>query len=159
METRLACSTPLNVIAEIKKFLPKMGGHSRFFFVPSYFEGYMNISCDTGSNYLLLFSIAPVPSSNAAGARLAERLRTLGDKSRMELLRQLSGGPSYGKELSGRLGLTTATVSRHLDQLKKAGLVIEEQADYQNVKLVRLDRAGLEELFDEIRRYICGECS
>ncbi|NLJ45237.1 MAG: winged helix-turn-helix transcriptional regulator [Treponema sp.] len=158
LQSRLASEPVLQVISDIKKHPPHRTGHARYIFIPSHFEGYMNISCEDEDQYLLLFSIVPSPSpGDAAGARLAERLRVLSDKSRIELLRLLSTAPSYGKEISSRLGLTTATVSRHLDQLKKAGFVIEEEADAQNVKIVRLDRAGVEQLLDETRRFLFGQ--
>lgn len=158
LQTRLVAESPLQVITDLKKHPPYRKGHSRYIFLPSHFEGYMNISCEDEDQYLLLFSVVPSPSpGDAAGARLSERLRTIADRSRLELLRLLATAPSYGKEVSSRLGLTTATVSRHLDQLKKAGLVIEDPADAQNVKIVRLDRAGVEQLLDETRRFLFGE--
>ena len=52
--------------------------------------------------------------------------------------------------------VTTATVSRHLDQLKAAGLVTEEKADNQNVKLVRLNAEGVEVLLETARHFVCG---
>ncbi|HOX12584.1 MAG TPA: winged helix-turn-helix domain-containing protein [Spirochaetia bacterium] len=159
MQTRLAAESPLQVIQDIKKHPPYRSESLRYVFLPSHFEGYMNISCHDEEQYMLLFTIVPPPPGDAAGIRIAEKLRALSDRSRMEVLRLLSTAPSYGKEISSRLGLTTATVSRHLDQLKKAGLVIEEPADAQNVKIVRLDRAGVEQLLDETRRFLFGESS
>lgn len=158
LQSRLATESPVQVITDLKKHPPYRTDHDRYIFVPSHFEGYMNISCEDEPQYLLLFSIVPSPSpADAAGSRIAERLRAVADRSRIDLLRLLATAPSYGKEIASRLGLTTATVSRHLDQLKKAGLVIEDQADSQNVKVVRLDRAGVEQLLDETRRFLFGE--
>ncbi len=155
LRTRLGSASPLEVVTEIKKNPPSRKDYTRFTFLPSHFEGYMNISCEEEDRYLLLFSIVPSPSpSDAEAARLSEQLRTLADRSRIEILRLLSVSPSYGKEISARLGLTTATVSRHLDQLKKAGLVIEEPADSQNVKILRVDRAGIEHLLDGTRKFL-----
>lgn len=149
--------SPLDVAEELKRRPFPRHNYSSFVFVPSYFEGYMAITSSDERNFLFVFNVFPdTHGANAIGEQIAERMRVLGDRTRMEILRMLAAGPSYGKAIAARLELTTATVSRHLDQLKGAGLVIEEKADSQNVKLVRLDQSAVEALFDSARRYLCG---
>jgi DNA-binding transcriptional ArsR family regulator len=155
---RLTKTHPLALAEELKKRPFTRHPFQRYTFVPSYFEGYMSITSDDGKNFLFLFNVFPGSGGGTAeGDLVADRLRVLADRSRLEILRQLVSGPSYCTEIAVRLKLTTATVSRHLDQLKKAGLVIEEKADSQNVKLVRVDRTAVANLFDTAQRYL-GEC-
>lgn len=81
-------------------------------------------------------------------------MKVLGDRTRLDILRLLSDGPSYGKAIAERLELTTATVSRQLDQLKEAGLVVEEKADASNVKLVHLRKEAVTELFGTFQGFL-----
>ena len=55
--------------------------------------------------------------------RLAEGLRALGDETRLRILGLLTRRPHYGEELAESLGLTPATISHHVKQLRTAGLV------------------------------------
>ncbi len=88
------------------------------------------------------------------GNELAEFLKVLGDKTRMDILRLLCCGPSYGKEIAASLHLTTATVSRHLDQLKAAGVVREDRADANNVKRLRYVPESLESQIERLKAYL-----
>jgi DNA-binding transcriptional ArsR family regulator len=84
--------------------------------------------------------------------RLSELLKVLSDKTRLEILRQLKRRPTYGKVLSSRLKLTTATISRHLDQLKAINLITENKKN--NVKYYYVNSDELEKLFGEIRDFL-----
>lgn len=55
--------------------------------------------------------------------QLAELLRALGDETRLRVVALLERRPHYGEELAEFLGLTPATISHHLKQLRNAGLV------------------------------------
>lgn len=155
IRSRLDRQDPLDLASELKRRSFPRWPYSSFVFVPSYFEGYMNITSFDERRFLYVFNVYPEShGANALGEVIADRLRVLGDRTRMDILRILVAGPSYGKELAARLGLTTATVSRHLDQLKSTGLVVEEKPDSQNVKLLRVDLSAVEALFDATRRFL-----
>ena len=64
---------------------------------------------------------APRP---VASVRLAATLRAFASESRLELIRALAGGPRSTQDLSRSLGLSPATVSRHLHVLARAGVVV-----------------------------------
>lgn len=154
---RLGKKHPLEVASELKKrpFPPKP--YLKFTFVPSYFEGLMNLTCEGPEHFLFIFNVYPNSRGGTAeGMVISEKLRILGDRSRLEILRLLAVAPSYGKEIASRLDLTTATVSRHLDQLKSADLVVEDPADSQNVKMVRINRAAFDALVSLTRGFIFG---
>src|SRR5882762_2966316 len=56
-------------------------------------------------------------------ASLAEIARALGHAHRLELLEHLGQGERSVEDLAGRAGLTIANTSRHLQLLRRAGLV------------------------------------
>ncbi len=76
---------------------------------------------------------APVafgPMSDDDALNIALRLKALADPARVKIIAHLFGSPD-GEESSGHLatvlGLTESTVSHHLTQLRKAGLVLSER--------------------------------
>jgi rhodanese-related sulfurtransferase len=65
-------------------------------------------------------------SRSAAGTvrtALAEVAKALGHVHRIELVEQLAQGPRSVDALAGRVGLSVANASQHLQQLRHAGLV------------------------------------
>jgi DNA-binding transcriptional ArsR family regulator len=58
-------------------------------------------------------------------ARAVDPFDALGDPTRRELLRQLSGGDRSVSELAATLPISRPAVSRHLRVLREAGLVDE----------------------------------
>jgi DNA-binding transcriptional ArsR family regulator len=58
-------------------------------------------------------------------ARAVDPFEALGDPTRRELLRQLSGGDRSVSELAATLPISRPAVSRHLRVLRQAGLVDE----------------------------------
>ncbi len=70
--------------------------------------------------------LAAGPMSDDDALRVALRLKTLADPARvkiMSLLFSSSAGEAKTRELAAVLRLTESTVSHHLSQLRKAGLV------------------------------------
>jgi DNA-binding transcriptional ArsR family regulator len=154
---RLEAEDPFEVMESLRqKPIPGPRQFGRISFVPSLFIGHRHIRSWAGDHYIFFFQEGTVAlqGPTETSAALADFLKILGDKTRMDILRLLSHGPSYGKQLSTNLGLTTATVSRHLDQLKAAGVVTEERADSNNVKLVRLVPESLESRWAQLRAYL-----
>ena len=56
-----------------------------------------------------------------------ETFRALGDPARREILTLLRQGKLSAGEIGSHFDMTGATVSYHLSQLKKAGLITEER--------------------------------
>lgn len=57
-------------------------------------------------------------------------LKLLGDKSKFDILLYIKGKKAYGQELASMLGLTTPTISHHMNALFQAGFVhIERDAN------------------------------
>lgn len=56
-----------------------------------------------------------------------ETFRALGDPVRREILTLLRGGKMSAGEIGAHFNMTGATISYHLSQLKKAGLIVEQR--------------------------------
>jgi len=70
--------------------------------------------------------VAAGPMSDDAALEVALRLKALADPARvkiMSLLFSSSGGEENSGDLAEALGLTESTMSHHIGQLRKAGLV------------------------------------
>ncbi|WP_158168208.1 Rv2640c family ArsR-like transcriptional regulator [Mycolicibacterium smegmatis] len=74
--------------------------------------------------------VAAGPMSDDDALSVALRLKALADPARVKLMSYLfssSAGEENSGDLAVALGLTESTVSHHLAQLRKAGLVISER--------------------------------
>jgi ArsR family transcriptional regulator, arsenate/arsenite/antimonite-responsive transcriptional repressor len=74
--------------------------------------------------------VAAGPMSDADALQIALRLKALADPVRVKIVSHLFSCPA-GEEISGELAaildLSESTVSHHLTQLRKAGLVISDR--------------------------------
>ena len=71
-----------------------------------------------------------------------ELFKCLADRSRLQILKSLSGEPMYVERLAERLGLTPPTVSFHLKKLENAGLVDSTKEQYYVTYRLREDALG-----------------
>jgi DNA-binding transcriptional ArsR family regulator len=91
-------------------------------------------------------SLEKIPHPATSALDLATIMRTLGDPSRLEIVRLLADGrPRLCGELSTRLGIPPSTGSYHLRLLREAG-VTRTRADGTQ-RLISLRREDLEERF------------
>ncbi|MBQ9687252.1 MAG: winged helix-turn-helix transcriptional regulator [Oscillospiraceae bacterium] len=74
----------------------------------------------------------------------SETMKALSDPVRREILNLLKGGRMTAGDIAGRFDMTGATVSYHLSQLKKAGLVFESRE--KNFIYYSLNASVLEEV-------------
>lgn len=86
--------------------------------------------------------VASGPMGDEDALNIAVRLKALADPARVKIVSYLFSS-SAGEEVSGRLaavlGLTESTVSHHLTQLRKAGLVLSERRGVNVFHRVRPD--------------------
>lgn len=78
-----------------------------------------------------------------------QTLKALADPVRRNILEMLKQGPKSAGEIAQAFELTPATVSYHLSQLKKAGLLLEEKK--KNFIYYRLDMTIFEEVLAWVR--------
>ena len=151
---KLQSSSPLDVLIEIKGSFLEAREYGRYIFCPSHFLHHHNIVSFRDDAALLLFNvnIAKFPSVDAV--RLVNALKALGDGTRLEILRNITHRPTYGKVLAARLGLTGATVSRHLGVLRSADLIEEEKKE--GVKFFRLKGESLHWAIEALEEYLTG---
>ena len=74
----------------------------------------------------------------------SETMKALSDPARREILNMLKAGRITAGEIAGRFDMTNATVSYHLSQLKKAGLIFESRE--KNYIYYSLNASVLEEV-------------
>ena len=74
----------------------------------------------------------------------SETMKALSDPVRREILNMLKGGSMTAGDIAGRFDMTGATVSYHLSQLKKAGLIFESRE--KNYIYYSLNASVLEEV-------------
>ena len=58
---------------------------------------------------------------------ISDTMKALADPARREILNMLKGGSRTAGDISSSFEMTGATVSYHLSQLKKAGLIFESR--------------------------------
>ena len=75
---------------------------------------------------------------------ISQTLKALADPVRRDILEMLKHGPKSAGEIAQAFELTSATVSYHLSQLKKAGLLLEKKK--KNFIYYSLDITVFEEL-------------
>ena len=74
--------------------------------------------------------VAAGPMTDEDALHIALRLKALADPARVKLMSQLfsaADGERNSGDLAAAVGLTESTVSHHLTQLRKAGLVMSER--------------------------------
>ena len=74
----------------------------------------------------------------------SDTMKALSDPVRREILNMLKGGRMTAGEIGSRFDSTGATVSYHLSQLKKAGLIFESRE--KNFIYYSLNASVLEEV-------------
>ena len=74
----------------------------------------------------------------------SETMKALSDPARREILNMLKAGRMTAGDITSRFDMTAATVSYHLSQLKKAGLIFESRE--KNYIYYSLNASVLEEV-------------
>lgn len=127
-------------------------GYREYYIIPSYFVSPRLIRIYSDDKLYVVFDCRVTRDKKEALLdELSSLLKVIDDKSRMEILRILVNGKSYGKALSDIIGISTPTISHHLEVLKQAGLVKEEKL--RNIKYFYADKDRLKKIIDDINKY------
>lgn len=59
--------------------------------------------------------------------RLVTFFKTIGDPTRLRIIKLLSEGPLHGQAIAGKLGLTPPTITHHLHKLREVNAVYERR--------------------------------
>ncbi|MBI9012418.1 MAG: winged helix-turn-helix transcriptional regulator [Clostridiales bacterium] len=79
-------------------------------------------------------------------------IKLISDPTRLSILRMIYANPMFGKEIAETLSLTTATVSHHLDVLRKEGLIHIERD--KNTKYYSTNQRQFDKLISLLSKYI-----
>jgi DNA-binding transcriptional ArsR family regulator len=145
--------------SQLPQMLPADQAYNDFVFTPTYFitkpaymfYGYGNIT--------LLFdserNMARRDEIERNKEQALDVLKALGDNSRLDILRAIaqSKGRLHGKQIAAKLNLSPSAVSRHLAQLKDAGLLSEETQDNRTITY-QLQEAAINSLPEKLFEYI-----
>jgi DNA-binding transcriptional ArsR family regulator len=131
-------------------------GYKEYCIIPSYFVSPQRcIRIFSGDKLYVVFDCRVTRDKREALLdELSTILKVIDDKSRMEILRILVNNKNYGKALSDLVGISTPTVSHHLDILKQAGFVKEEKI--RNIKYFYADKEKLKRVIEDINKYFFG---
>lgn len=118
----------------MKKSFYHKGPFAQFVFVPTYMLGSSALRF-YGENQILLYN--PM-KQEIERERLLMQMKTIADETRIAIIKLLNlNGPMCGKDIAKELNLAQSTVSHHIEQLRNAGLLHEEQvgkARYYSVR-------------------------
>lgn len=129
--------------------------YKMYYFIPSYCMTPARIRIFNESVCMVIYGCANALSDDRESSEeLAERLKALADPNRLLILRLLAVKKEYGAKLAEYIGLTTATISHHLDILKKAGLVKEEKIG--TIKYFAVDKEQVTEMLQSLQ-HLAGE--
>ena len=132
---KCAEKSPLDVSQAImKKSFYHKGSFAQFVFIPTYMlaNGAVRFY---GENQILLYN--PL-KQEVERERLLMQMKTIADETRIDIIKMLNRkGPMCGKDIAKEMNLAQSTVSHHVEQLRNAGLLHEEQvgrARYYSVR-------------------------
>jgi len=117
------------------------GPYSKFLFSPSLLLPYRALRF-FGKDQILFYTLRPAPLENEM---MLKQLKTIADSTRLKIISLLNTKePLRGLDIAQELSLAPSTVSHHMDQLKNAGIVNEEQE--KNSKYYSISRNNVDEL-------------
>lgn len=82
-------------------------------------------------------------------------LKLLGDKSKFDLLRRMTGRRCYGLELANEMGLTSGTISKHLNTLFSSGLLTVQRVN--NRVYYQTDEAAVRRFLEQLAQGLLGQ--
>lgn len=118
----------------MKKSFYNRGPFQQFVFIPAYMLANGAIRF-YGENQILLYN--PL-KQEVERERLLMQLKTIADETRIDIIKLLNRmGPMCGKDIAKEMKLAQSTVSHHIEQLRNAGLLHEEQVSRARYYSVR----------------------
>ncbi len=127
--------------------------YKMYYFIPSYyFTPYRMRIFNPEVCIVIHGCAAPLSDVRKTSVDLEIQLKALSDRNRLLILRMLSGHKEYGAKIAEYLGITTATVSHHLEILRKADLVKEEKVG--TIKYFSYNKEQAESILHDIQSFL-----
>jgi DNA-binding transcriptional ArsR family regulator len=145
---------PLNLAQYVMgKTFRRTSLYKMYMFIPSYFFTPHRMRVFNNEICIVVYGCAtPLSDSRETSKQLEVKLKALSDQNRLLILNMLSGRKEYGAKLAEYLGITTATVSHHLEILKKAEFITEEKVG--NIKYFTSNMAATEDFLHSLKQFI-----
>ncbi len=147
------CLTKLDPLEASQKIMGKIfrnrGPYEEFIFIPSNFLSIKAIRF-FGKDQILIYSLN---RKDFTKKDIITILKTISDETRFEIIEILSKEEAItGKDLASKLGLSTPTISHHIEKLKEAGFINEERvknSKYYSINLNSIDKfiSNLSDIF------------
>ncbi len=83
-------------------------------------------------------------------SRMVHFHKTLGDKTRIQIISMLKAGPLHNGAIAGKLGLTPPTISHHLTKLKEIDVIYQRRD--KNTIYFHLNESKLKQMAEAIIR-------
>lgn len=154
MANELKKKTPLVLGQQImNKTFKNVFDYKQYIFCPAYFISPHRLRIHNKDTNIVIYDINKNHLYvNKMLDKITVAMKILSDGTRLEILRQLSIKPTYGKVLANSLDLTTATISHHLDILKSIGLIREKKE--KNIKYFYINNEEAIKIFTLTENYI-----
>ncbi|MFD3449774.1 winged helix-turn-helix domain-containing protein [Microbacteriaceae bacterium 4G12] len=131
----------------------RSGLYEAFYFIPSHFLSHHRMRIFNSKVCIIMYRVtSPISDIRKRSENYELQLKALSDRNRLLILRLLSTEKGYGARIAEYLGITTATVSHHLEILKKAGFVQEEKIGTTKYFSYKEDR--VHSVFKDIQHFI-----
>ncbi|HWI62901.1 MAG TPA: helix-turn-helix transcriptional regulator [Symbiobacteriaceae bacterium] len=129
----------------------------QYLFAPTYFFSPMKVAFFEPDLALVTLDCRLGPwAMQTARNRVAEGLRAVAEENRLEILRLLTMDKGFGGWVAGRLKLNPATVTHHMNLLRKSGLLKEDEGPPGAAKYYRTDREAVRRLIQLLEDYLDG---
>ena len=135
------------------KTFRRVSPYKLYYYIPTAVFDTLRIRVFNEHVCIIMFAAkAPLVDKRERVAQIAKQLKVIADPTRLQLLSMIAVQKDYGARLAEFLGITTATVSHHIETLKKAGLIKEEKIGA--IKYFSTDKEHLEKLINELKTII-----
>lgn len=123
------------------------GPYARFFFCASLLMPYRAIRF-FGDDQILFVTLRPAKQNDD---EIMGKLKAVAEQTRLNIITLLGEkGSLRGRDIAQALDLAPSTVTHHMDQLKSAGLVLEEPV--KNAKYYSVSKHGMKELIERLAK-------
>ncbi|WP_158583937.1 ArsR/SmtB family transcription factor [Salinibius halmophilus] len=156
VEQQLKHNAPMALAQQIKGSHYRDEQFDHFLFCPCLFADTHNVFLLSKHSFAVLYNCEQSAFHVDSQAEpLAEAFKVIADPKRLEILRMVKKRPTFAKVLAARLGLTTATMSRHLELLRNADLIREQKID--RVKYIHLNEERFRRLQGQLNKHVLGD--
>ncbi len=141
-------SPPLQYSEQLMgKTFHNRGPYACFIYSGSLFMPYRAIRF-FGDNQLLFATLRPIAQNDA---ETIGKLKAVAEQTRLNIITLLGeNGSLRGMDIARSLNLSPSTVTHHMEQLKSAGLVLEEPV--KNAKYYSVSKHGMKELIERLAK-------